>query len=207
MPKSQKETFPQVQEETLPEAQEIQKVEEPQVECPMVAKARRELEIAFPNTDEMQQLANKCILELMQTLSSQGHSGFSVGYVMRIFNKLSAGKTLSPLTGEGSEWNRVDMEGLSPEGGESFQNLRDSSVFMDIDAEGKTTYRQVGAMRFYSDGSWVTCGDSSLIIDSFPFTPVDLYFKGSPLQFKTYGVELRSSNIDAIRAIIDEFNR
>jgi len=72
------------------------------------------------------------ILELLDVFAKQGHSGFSADYALTIFNELVNFRTISPLTGEDSEWNEVS-EG-------TLQNNRISSVFKsgdhcyDIDA-------------------------------------------------------------------------
>lgn len=75
--------------------------------------------------DEMQQEACKCVMELLETLEKQGHSGFSVLYVLSLFNKLANFKPLSPLTGNADEWAKVTEEDGKP----FYQNKRYSYVF------------------------------------------------------------------------------
>lgn len=73
--------------------------------------------------DEMQEAVCNNVLELLQTLADQGHSGTSVAYVTEMFTHLVARKILAPLTGEDDEWEEVE-EGLS-------QNKRAGHVFKD----------------------------------------------------------------------------
>lgn len=75
--------------------------------------------------DEMQQEACKCVMELLETLAKQGHSGFSFSYILSLFNKLAKFKPLSPLTGQDDEWVKVEEVCGKP----FYQNKRYSFVF------------------------------------------------------------------------------
>ena len=85
--------------------------------------AKKEMNIAWPEPDEMQDMVKENVLELMSVFQKQGHSGFSAPYVLNIFNKLAMYKPIAPLTGEDSEWNYV--------GNDMYQNNRCSAVFKD----------------------------------------------------------------------------
>ena len=94
--------------------------------------ARRELEILekqaeadSPEGLEMQKYVTKCVIDLMEVFSKQGHSGLSASYVANLFDRLVQFKPLSPLTGEDDEWE--------PIGGGEYQNKRCPSVFKDAD--------------------------------------------------------------------------
>jgi hypothetical protein len=73
-------------------------------------------------------LVGKAVLELIQTFSKQGHSGFSAGMVRELFNKLSNFETLTPITSNPQEWN--DVTELS-DGNILFQNKRDPRFFSE----------------------------------------------------------------------------
>lgn len=108
--------------------------------------------------DEMQKEVCKNIIELLSVLSKQGHSGFSIGYVLNLFNKLANYIPISPLTGEDSEWNDVgtyhDKSGNEIK---IFQNKRCPSVFKD--SKDSRAY------------DMNTSDDSDKKYISFPYTP------------------------------------
>ena len=83
-------------------------------------------------------MIGKAVLELMDTFSKQGHSGFSAQWVRELFNKLSNYETLTPLTNESDEWNDVSEMLDKP----FWQNKRNPAVF-SIDG-GKTMYHVDG---------------------------------------------------------------
>src|SRR4051812_14296352 len=84
----------------------------------IVAQAKRELDlINFGEED------SAVMVGLLETFLNQWDSGGAVWAVAPVFQRLLAGKCLSPLTGEPSEW--LDH------GDGVFQNLRCGSVFKD----------------------------------------------------------------------------
>ena len=85
--------------------------------------AKEEMNIAWPESDEMQDMVKENVLELMSVFQKQGHSGFSAPYVLNIFSMLAMHKPITPLTGDDSEWNDV--------GNDVYQNNRCAAVFMD----------------------------------------------------------------------------
>lgn len=107
----------------------------------------------------MQELICTQVLETLELIASHGHSGFSIGYFMRILNKLVKHEPLTPLTGEEDEWDNPvegDSELLQ-------QNKRDSEVFRNKD----------GAFwihgKIFRDKDWTyTNGDSRVPIE-FPW--------------------------------------
>lgn len=96
--------------------------------------AKAELDLIKKDEEGMQEAINKDILQIIEVFSEQGHSGFSANYAIHALERLLNYKPLSPLTGEESEWNEVHC---MREGIRTFQNKRCSSVFKDIDTEGK----------------------------------------------------------------------
>ena len=62
------------------------------------------------------------VIELLVLISYQGHTGFSINYLISLFNKLVKYKTLSPLTFKEDEWQQSYN---------CYQNIRKSSIFKD----------------------------------------------------------------------------
>ena len=87
--------------------------------------AKNELTILgwLGSDDEMSDMMAKNVLELLEVMSTQGHSGFSASYLINFFTRLANWKPLSPLTGEDSEWH------IPAQGDDLYQNLRYPSVF------------------------------------------------------------------------------
>lgn len=118
--------------------------------------ASSELKRAFTNeTDGMQLLVIKDILELIKVFARQNHSGLSASYVLAYFNRLVRFKPIGPLTGDEDEWNEPYGEN------ETQQNRRCSSVFRDHhdnrtahNIEGKVFIDQSG-ISYTSMDSWV----------------------------------------------------
>ena len=75
--------------------------------------------------DKMQKEVCNDIIELLSVLSKQGHSGFSIGYVLNLFNKLANYIPISPLTGNDDEW--IDVS----DNGTMYHNRRCPFVFKD----------------------------------------------------------------------------
>ena len=105
--------------------------------------------------------ATKAILDLIELVASQNHSGFTAPYVINAFNRLARFKPLSPLTGVDDEWKDI--------GDGRFQNKRYSAVFKDKDG---TAYNIEGKV-FTDDGEiWYTNRDSRVDI-TFPYVVPD----------------------------------
>lgn len=77
----------------------------------LVEFAKSEMEHAWPESDEIQDMVKANILQLMQVVEDQGHSGFSIGYVMSVFKRLVQFKPLKPLTWPFSDldWKPTDV--------------------------------------------------------------------------------------------------
>lgn len=92
-----------------------------------IEHAKREfLAMGYKPVDECEDGPNRWIqenvLELLEVLGTQGHSGFSINYVVEYFSQLAKFEPLCPLSGDDSEWNNnLDSE--------TWQNNRCSHVF------------------------------------------------------------------------------
>lgn len=132
--------------------------------------AKDELKLWNTGEDAFGEMMSSDVLEALEVLCSQGHSGMSAPIVMRIIQRLWSWKPLTPLTGEDSEWNEV--------GSGQYQNKRCPSVFKDIDT-GKARYLD-GRVFVEPNGCTFSCELSSVDVD-FPFTvpdkPIYVYLK------------------------------
>lgn len=100
----------------------------------IIEHAKRELKIIgmfAEDADDMNAEMTKNILDLLDVFSKQGHSGFSAQYCIEMFYQLAKYKSLSPLTGEDSEWVEVSVDDGVP----LYQNKRLSSVFKNSNGE------------------------------------------------------------------------
>ena len=128
--------------------------------------AKRELERAFPDkSDLLQQSAIKDVLELLNTLSKQGHSNLSASYVLRLFNRLAQWKPIKPLTGEDDEWGEAYGEDNTQ------QNKRYSAVFRK-NHDNSTAYDIGGRVFIDENGLSYTNRDSCVPV-IFPYAVPD----------------------------------
>ena len=125
----------------------------------------------------------KEILALCEAVGNSGQSGGSNPYtasaISQAIKKLLTFETLAPLTGEDTEWNRLNDDELAEE--MLYQNNRDSRVFKGKD--NKAYF--IDAIIFdgdlggrFSGGIELSNGDtvgSGQYIKEFPFTPKTFY--------------------------------
>lgn len=125
--------------------------------------------------DDFQQDVCKCVTDLLEVFSKQGHSGSTAPYVINLFEKLASHKPLVPITGEDWEW--VDV------GDGMFQNKRASHIFKQADRFNGQAY-DINAIVFrewhHHKGepdpiaSYYTSGEGFRPI-TFPYTPTTEY--------------------------------
>lgn len=124
--------------------------------------AKSQMDRAWPEQDEMQDLVKENVLELIKVFAAQGHSGFSANYVLGVFDRLAHYKPIAPLKGTDDEWMEVG-EGV-------FQNKFAGSVFKD--GKDGQAYWMEGKVFKDKDGCYYTNMNSRVYID-FPWTMPD----------------------------------
>ncbi len=102
------------------------------------------------------------VMKMIDVFADEGHSGFSAGMAISIFEKVARFEPLSPLTGEDDEWMKIGEQG----GGTLFQNVRCGHIFKDpngaYDIDGKI-FRE-------PSGTCFTSSDSRVPV-TFPYSP------------------------------------
>ena len=147
--------------------------------------AKRELDILFATTPDaiIREFADE-ILALCEKFGNSGQSGGSAPYTARAISeavkKLCLQETITPLTGEESEWNDIARNN---NGEPMFQNNRDSGVFKD-GKNGRAYFIEAivfdGHIGGRFTGSGITLKDGTTIgsrqyIKQFPFKPKVFY--------------------------------
>lgn len=117
-----------------------------------------------PSALQMQQDVTHDVLEILEVLSKQEHSGGSIGYLLNLVRKCALQQNLSPLTGAEHEW--VDH-------GYCKQNKRYGAVFMK-EGENRAYYLD-GYVEVLPDGSGSVGGGIPLCYIDFPYTPSTRY--------------------------------
>lgn len=116
-------------------------------------------------SEPMQDAIELDVLEVMDLIEKQGHSGFSHGYLLGVLIPLLKGHPITPLTGEDWEWTEpYEWDGAR-------QNKRCYRVFKEKDG---TTINTQG--RAFSDNgglSWYTSIGSRTEV-TFPCSGKDL---------------------------------
>ena len=132
----------------------------------LVDYAKREMDLAWPEHDDMQDLVKKNVIEIVQTFIDQGHSGLSAAYILRILRRVLYWNPIGPLMGYESEWGPAygDME--------MQQNKRCSHVFREH--YDNRTAHDINGKVFSDDGgeTWYSCRESSVPV-TFPYYPPD----------------------------------
>lgn len=109
-------------------------------------------------------------LKAYESLINDDHSGMSWSLTKNILIRLMEGKPLTPIEDTPDAWNDVTCEG---DDGKQYQCRRMSSLFKNVDKDGKVTYSDV--RRYYckdmGTGSTYTCGlESGILNGMFPVT-------------------------------------
>lgn len=113
--------------------------------CTLSSFARGELEKAglFDKDSDYAGMLGEAVLELIETFSTQGHSGFSAAMAVDLFSRLANYKPLTPLTSDPDEWMCVTEHTI--DGKPLYQSTRCPSAFScdggktyyDIDEDGQ----------------------------------------------------------------------
>lgn len=98
--------------------------------------AKKELELAglFDADSDYDGMLGNAVMALVKVFAKQGHSGFSAGRTLAIFNEVANFRNLTPIGTTDGEWMNVSENSNGP----LWQNTRRSSTF-SRDA-GKTWY-------------------------------------------------------------------
>lgn len=143
---------------------------------------RAEQRGAIDNIDgkevKWEKMIRKAVMELMDTFSSQGHSGTSAAQVISLFNQLAQFKPLAPLTNNPAEWlhieedragqpnlwqNRRQGEAFSHDGGKTFYLLSQRTWF------GKHIASRLSGklrMRVWSKKNWIYKIHTALVFEA-----------------------------------------
>ena len=113
--------------------------------------------------DSMDRLMYNNIMAVVQLFSSQGHSGFSSGFVLNMITRLLRFEPITPLTGNDDEWN--DVSDLSDR--KMWQNRRCSRIIKEEDG---TCYDMEGKVFTDPEGHTYTNRNSWVKI-TFPYIP------------------------------------
>lgn len=130
-----------------------------------IAHCKREVPEWFDDEGPNRWIADGTV-ELLAVLSHHGHSGGSIGFALNFFKTMAEFKPWGPLTGEDSEWTKLDY---GPD--LTWQNNRFSRVFKDADGRA---YDIEGKVFREPDGCCYTSKESRVYIE-FPYHPKTEY--------------------------------
>lgn len=149
----------------------------------LVDHAKNELNLAglFDKDADYGGLIGKSVMELIKTMSGQGHSGFSAQMVRELFNKLSNYETLTPITSNPNEW--VDVAGygcgdvketlwqstrnpstFSKDGGKTWYNLDNKTIKEGIKI-GLSKYKQILLENKENNKYKIYCDVDGVLVD------------------------------------------
>lgn len=133
----------------------------------LINHAKRELNLIYPHADlgpeDLDFMAQACVLELIEVFAKQGHSGSSAPYVINLFSKLASFKPVTPLEDNDEDWIEV--------GPNIWQNRRDAAVFKDED--NRPYYINAIVWRDTDGCSYIN--KESRLYFEFPFVPKTFY--------------------------------
>lgn len=113
------------------------------------------------------------VLEILDTISNQHHSGFSFSYLKNILIKLLNDETLTEMTGNDDEW--IKAEDL---GDNIFQNKRCPSIFKEIKKDGTIDVKMNDGKVFINPNDTSFINNDSYVPITFPcYKPKVKYFK------------------------------
>ncbi|MCA9748784.1 MAG: hypothetical protein KC414_06740, partial [Romboutsia sp.] len=94
----------------------------------------------FSKDSDYDGMIGKAVMELINTFSNQGHSGFSAMWVNELFSKLSKYETLTELTSNEEEWVDIAKYDLGDKPQILWQSKRNPACFSQ---DGGKTYYHV----------------------------------------------------------------
>jgi len=103
------------------------------------------------------------VMKMVEQFADEGHSGFSAGMAISMFEKVARFEPLTPLTGDDDEWTEIGGEG-------TLQNKRCSHVFK----KNGEAYDINGRIFREPNGVCFTSYDSRVPV-TFPYTPKSEY--------------------------------
>jgi len=120
--------------------------------------------------DEMQKQICENVIEILEVLSSQHHSGSTLPYLMGVLEDCVSFKPIAPLTGEDSEWNEIDE--CITGGKKMWQNKRCSSVL-----KNEESVWDVNGITFIDKHGIGWTNSDSCVPVQFPYTPKTIKMK------------------------------
>ena len=131
--------------------------------------AQAELQAAglFDKASDYGGMLGEATMRLIRVFAAEGHSGFSAGLAVKLFDRLARREPITPLTGNDDE--RVEV------GPNLLQNRRCSHVFKTQDG----AYDSEGRIFRDPSGSCFTNQDSRVPV-TFPYTPETLSTSHEP---------------------------
>ena len=128
---------------------------------------KKEIELAglYDKDSDYRGMLGEALDEVIQVLDNQGHSGFSMGVMRRVLQRLMNWEPLGPLTGKEDEWNQIKKD--------LWQNKRCPRVFKNDKGEA---WDRTGKVFVEPDGTTFTSRASRVYI-TFPYTPKTEYVK------------------------------
>lgn len=139
----------------------------------LIDYARNELKIAglFDTDSDYAGHLAEAVMELIETLSKQSHSGTSGAMTSEMFNKLIKRSPLTPLKGTPDEWEKM------PDG--KYQNKRDPNITA-LTNDGNNAYSLILTSLVTKNGEEIPC-EYSVCSITFPYLPVGEYiYEGTP---------------------------
>lgn len=118
-------------------------------------------------------MTGKAVIELLQVLEKQDHSGMSRNIVTKLFYRLAKGLPLSSVTNDLEEWEVVGQKC----GHACYRNIRCPQITMSWDSkQEKYQAYDTNAVIFSNDGgkTWFSSADSTIQIELPYNVPIDV---------------------------------
>lgn len=115
----------------------------------LVKHAEYELKLAglFDKDSDYDGMLGDAVLQLVKVFAKQGHSGFSAGRTLAIFNEVANFKNLTPIGKDPDEWMNVSEMSNGP----TWQNKRRSTTFS---RDGGKTWYDIDDPKLNNGDTW-----------------------------------------------------